>query len=151
MEYPAYESKHASQNSIYDGAREITDYDRNLKMRGLGHAEGKELDAPNLAVPRDRSIDIGATDFRPAPKDPLKAYNDMLDKRADTLLIEGAERSMRYSEELKAQALRNDEMFKSWRSPSDIGARLDMAEQIRKPEQQERKEHKKGWFKYMPW
>lgn len=89
MEHPAYEGRPASQNSIFADARAVADYDRNLKMRGLGPAEGKELDAPNLAVPRDKSI--------------------------------------------------------------DIGARLDMAVQIRKPEQQERKEHKKGWFKYMPW
>lgn len=151
MDYPIYDSKQASQSSIFDGARELADYDRNLKVRGLGASGDKEFGAPNLAVPRDQSIDIGASDFRPASNNPLKAYNDMLDKRADTLLIEGVERSLRYAEEIRADSLRHDEMFKSWRSPSDIRARLEMAEQIRKQEQQERKEHKKGWFKYMPW
>ncbi len=151
MEYPTYDSKPASHNPIFDGAKELAEYDRNLRMRGVGPSQGKELDAPNVAEPGVKSIDVGASDFRPGPKDPLKAYNDRIEQEIETRFVEAGERSKRYSEELKAQVLRNDELFQSWRSPNDFGARLEMAEQIRKQEQQEPKEHKKGWFKYMPW
>lgn len=151
MEYPTYESKPASHNSMFDGAKEVAEYDRNLRMRALGAAESRGLDAPNVALSGVKSIDAGASDFRLGSKDAFSAYNDRKDQEAETRLIDGAERSRRYAEELQAQRLEREGQFRPGWLQEDLRARIEMAERIRMQEQQERKEHKKSWSKYMPW
>ncbi|NJL72583.1 MAG: hypothetical protein HC888_13945 [Candidatus Competibacteraceae bacterium] len=148
MGYNSYEREpEMPYSSFFDGDKELEEDELARRLRSDDSADRQRQDNPARSEPEQNRASGDSQPFQ----DPLKKYNDMMDKMAEDAMLESVRRHERDRDSLDALRLMREQYYRRWWPENQPVGGNGVPGRTDKRNQEQPKTESKGWSKYLPW